>query len=201
MWTINSIEVCKDKTKESIVKNGKTYYVCSVCGRLSFRKIKSCKKLYCKKHYGQIKKYGQALDTNPRTIFDKNEIRIDDNIAYIDVYNKDAIKIATGIFDAEDVDKVRNIKWKLSNSGYLMNTPKTKGHNIGFSRIILDASDFVDHINHNTLDNRKCNLRVVTKSQNQMNVNYKGVSQTKQGGFYAHIKRNQHMLNLGKYPT
>ena len=27
----------------------------------------------------------------------------------------------------------------------------------------------VDHINHDTLDNRRCNLRIVTNSQNMMN--------------------------------
>lgn len=57
----------------------------------------------------------------------------------------------------------------------------------------------MDHINHNTLDNRKCNLRIVSKSQNQMNCNYKGVSRTKSGKFYAYIKINQKQINLGAY--
>lgn len=200
MQVLNKIDVSKDKSIETINKNGKTYYVCSVCGRLSFRKTKSHGKIYCRKHYRQFKKFGKPIDDNPRTVYDKNEIRIEGDVAYIDVYNKYAEKIATGILDTEDVNKIRHHKWKLSTSGYLQNTPK-HGRNIHFSRAILDTDGFVDHINHNTLDNRKCNLHVVSKAQNQMNANHKGVSKRPKGDFYAYIKKNQHMLNLGIYPT
>ena len=53
-------------------------------------------------------------------------------------------------------------------------------------RIILDAPSNleVDHINHDTLDNRRCNIRLCTRSQNMQNQRkssgksskYKGVS-------------------------
>ena len=164
--------------------------------------LKRChliRKYGAQKHYKQFKKYGHALEDNPRTIYDKNEIRVDGDIAYIDLYDKNCNVIATAMIDAEDVSKVKDIKWKLSGSGYAMNTPKFKGGNTHMSRVILDTDQFVDHINHNTLDNRKCNLRVVTKSQNQMNANYKGVAKTKDGKFYAYIKINGKMLSLGKY--
>lgn len=199
MQIINTIPTHSDHTVETVREGSKTFYICNVCGRKSFRKIRSQKKIWCNKHYHQFKKYGHPLDTNPRTLYDKNEIRIIGDIAYIDVYDKYGNVIATGIFDSEDVPKVRHIKWKLSQSGYLMNTPKFKGGNIHFSRVILNTDQFVDHINHNTLDNRKCNLRIVTKSQNQMNSNYKGVHTRKNGKFYAHIKLNGKMLNLGVY--
>ena len=72
---------------------------------------------------------------------------------------------------------------------------KVSGSNKHMHREVLGTDQFVDHINHNTLDNRKCNLRVVTKSQNTMNQNFKGVS--KYGcKWYAHIKINQKMLIL-----
>lgn len=197
MYKINEVLVNEDKTKEEVKINGKTYYVCSVCGRLCKRKTKSFGKIYCNKHYKQNKR-GKILDTNPRTIYDRNEIEIYDIYAKLKIYNKYGEEVAETIIDREDVDRVRYIKWKLSH-GYVLNNSKRKGSTIYLHRVVLDTDQFVDHINHNILDNRKSNLRIVTKSQNQMNVNYKGVSKTKEDKWYAYIKINQKMINLGKY--
>ena len=98
--------------------------------------------------------------------------------------------------DNEDVDKVKHIKWNYSH-GYA-NCRNRKIKSLMMHRRILDTDQFVDHINHNTLDNRKCNLRIVNKSQNQMNSNYKGVCVRKDGRFTAHIKRHGLMVNLKK---
>ena len=198
MQIINQIPVSKDKTIGSVIINKKTYYVCEQCGRLSFRKIKAHEHVWCNKHYRQMKKYGHCLDDNPRTIYDRNEIHIEGDTAYIYLYDKDCNHIATGLCDAEDVPKIRYTKWKLSSSGYMMNTPRS-GKNIHFSRVILNTNAFVDHRNHNTLDNKKRNLRPITKSQNQMNANYKGVMHTKTEKWYAHIKLHGKMANLGVY--
>lgn len=174
-------------------------YYCDYCGREMFRKIKSHGHIFCDKHYKQFKKYGYVLDKNPRTVTDKNEFHVCGDITYIDLYDKNCNVIAQAIIDTEDLEKVRYTKWKLSASGYAMNSPKFKGGNKHMSRVILGTEEFVDHINHNTLDNRKANLRIVTKSQNQMNSNRKGVSKTKSNKYYAHIKINQKMINLGEY--
>lgn len=188
----------KTQTHDIEHHNGKTYYRCCVCGRQLFRKIKSHGKVYCKKHYDQIKKYGEPQDTNPRTILDKNEIIVERDIAHIKIYDVHCKHIATAIIDAKDANKIRYTKWKLSNSGYIMNTPKFKGSNQHLSRVILNTNEFVDHINHNPLDNRKKNLRIVTKSQNQMNVNYRGVSK-QQSRWCARIKIHQKLIYLGLY--
>lgn len=174
-------------------------HTCDICGRKLARKIKSHGYTLCNKHYKQLKKYGTFLDKNPRTLFDKNEYHIKGDVTYIDLYNKHGNVIAQAKIDTEDLDKVKYIKWKLSGSGYAMNTPKYSENSKHMSRVILNTTEFIDHINHDTLDNRKQNLRVVTRSQNQMNVNYRGVTKTNNGKFYAHIKVNQKMINLGVY--
>lgn len=172
---------------------------CDICGREMNKKIKSHGYILCNKHYKQFKKYGEFLDNNPRTILDRNEYHIHNNITYIDLYNKQCEVIAQVKIDTEDLDKVKYTKWKLSNSGYAMNTPKFGNGNKHMSREILNTQEFVDHINHDTLDNRKSNLRIVTKSQNQMNSGYKGVCKTKQDKYYAYIKIDGKMINLGVY--
>lgn len=58
---------------------------------------------------------------------------------------------------------------------YLMNDKRQYIH-----RIIMNAPKglVVDHINHNTLDNRKSNLRICTSTENHRN-NYKAYTDTK----------------------
>lgn len=195
---LNKVPVSADKTAGSVVIDKKTMYVCEQCGRLLNRKIKAYGHVYCYKHYHQMKKLGKFLDDNPRTTYDRNEIHIVDDTAYVYVFDKYCNHIATGVCDAEDVPKIRYVKWKLSASGYLCNTPKT-GSNLHFSRVVLNTDQFVDHINHNTLDNRKQNLRIVTKAQNQMNSNYRGVDYRENGTWIARIKLHGKALNLGSY--
>lgn len=194
----NVVPVYPDKDAKTVIIDNKTYYVCKACGRLCFRKLKFNKQIYCNKHYKQMKNYGHNIDDNPRTPMDKNECYIDGEIGYIKIYDIKSNHIATAKVDAEDLRKVMFIKWKKSASGYAMNSSR-KGGNIHMSHIILNTDQFVDHINHDTMDNRKCNLRVVTKSQNQMNSNYKGVSKLPNGKYYAHIKKDGKMINLGVY--
>ena len=89
--------------------------------------------------------------------------------------NKNTVKIflrnnkqqVTGftLIDAKNLDKVIKHKWRLYG-GYAVGGPdcNTKMH-----RFIMDTSLEVDHINHNTIDNRENNLRVVTHKENCSN--------------------------------
>ena len=78
----------------------------------------------------------------------------------------------------------------------------------------FDKEDFdkikeieVDHINHDTSDNRKCNLRLTTHVQNLRNTKrYKnntsgiiGITILKNGKYNAHISNNGKTINLGNY--
>lgn len=72
--------------------------------------------------------------------------------------------------DTEDYEKVSQFYWYVDKKGYVVTTVDGKVKKL--HRFIMDISERkiqVDHINHQKLDNRKCNLRIVNNSKNQMN--------------------------------
>jgi hypothetical protein len=79
------------------------------------------------------------------------------------------------LVDDEDYEKVSQYKWYAENrlySWYARTTIIKTRKNIYLHRFILNVKpdEEVDHINGNGLDNRRCNLRIVTHQQNMMNV-------------------------------
>lgn len=168
---------------------------CEVCGKLWRKKLKANGKTVCNKHYKQFKKFGCFRDTSPRTQRDKNKFTIQGDVAYISLYDKYYNEIDRAIIDADDVDKVKNIKWRMNCNGYVHNNSDTS---IFLHRRILNTDCLVDHINGNRLDNRKANLRIATKSQNQMNVDYKGIYPSK-NKWIAKIKLNGKQVHLGMF--
>lgn len=56
------------------------------------------------------------------------------------------------------------------------------------SRVIMNAPDGmeVDHINHDSTDNRRCNLRVCTRSQNRRNGRKQRTSKSRFKGVFYH---------------
>jgi|SRR5690606_5502844 len=107
--------------------------------------------------------------------------------------------------DNEDFDRLKDINWCYGDGRvYAYNKEFGKMH-----RYILNAPTglLVDHINRDTIDNRRCNLRLVTISQNMMNTakkvgssQYKGVYLNKKSGKYvARIKLNKRVYCLGSF--
>ena len=98
------------------------------------------------------------------------------------------------ILDAEDYEKFKDKKWHLLDGRYAAN-----GHEY-LHRLIMNApkGKVIDHINHNTLDCRKKNLRIVSQIENCKN--------TKTPGYYFekwcnkwHVEYKK--VNFGRYKT
>ena len=144
-------------------------------------------KWYCNRHYIQLKKYGQIK----KTIFDKNEyVEYEDHIALI-IDNKSVL------IDKEDLEIVMKRKWHIDSSGYCCT--KIKGKTIHLHSYIMNTKDkniVVDHINNKeTLDNRKSNLRIATKSQNMMNSSLSKRNKTGVKGV-NHYKNNKYIVRI-----
>lgn len=86
------------------------------------------------------------------------------------------------LFDDDDLELVNKYRWRIVLGyvcGYLIGNYKKTAR---MHRLILGLGSIkennieVDHINHIRTDNRKCNLRKATKSQNNMNILPKGNS-------------------------
>lgn len=97
----------------------------------------------------------------------------------------------SAIVDDADYEALTAHSWCLSNcSGicYAVRGCKIEGkhHTVLMHREIMEAPKgmLVDHINGDGLDNRRCNLRLVTDSQNHFNQRKrKKVTSSKQKGF------------------
>jgi hypothetical protein len=133
-----------------------------------------------------------------------------EDIASIPLVNAKNEIVGFTIIDSEDVKKIMSIsKYWNNHRGYAVSGIKSES----LHRLLLGITDskFVtDHINHNTLDNRKCNLRKATHSENmwnrKLNTNntsgYKGVSFYKDSKKWgANINQNNFHRFLGLFET
>ena len=116
------------------------------------------------------------------------------------------------IVDAEDYERLSKYQWcavKERRSWYAKTLDKD-GKRLALHRLVLNAPKglFVDHIDHNCLNNRRSNLRLCTQKQNNCNTlprkgcssKYKGVSFNKaRKRFIAYIQHNKKRFHLGYF--
>ena len=179
-------------------------HVCEVCGRRCFHKRKADGKVVCEKHYNQYKKHGKFLDNNPRNLQDLNEIRVDGDLAFMDLYDCHCNIIDTVVFDREDIPKVQYTKWYKGSDGYAKNRKSQKRENKYFHREVLgiDESEtrVIDHIDGNRLNNRKSNLRLCTRGENAKNRKAAhGIRVTTSDRFQPYIRYEGKVINLGLF--
>lgn len=84
----------------------------------------------------------------------------------IPIYKRGVV-ISHASVDSKDYDEVAKHKWRLHPRGYAVTTVGT----ILMHRLIMKPIDglYVDHINHDKLDNKRSNLRCVTQKVNMAN--------------------------------
>lgn len=94
--------------------------------------------------------------------------------------------VAHTLIDAVDAEAVNRYRWCLTTDGYVRRNDRKRY--VRLHRVLLGLATgdprHVDHINGDPLDNRRTNLRIVTRSQNAQNVRshrdstsrYRGVS-------------------------
>ena len=157
---------------------------------------------YCVTHYGQLKKFG-SITTLRNSL---NLIMIDGNTAKVFLRNKDGAETSYALIDREDVTTVAPHIWHNEGSnGYAQSSEGLKMHRLILG---LKVGDFADHINRNRLDNRKSNLRTVTKLQNAWNRSTQknntsgtaGVSwNNNEKKWLAHIRVDGKQIRIGSY--
>lgn len=121
------------------------------------------------------------------------------------------------LYDEEDNNLVKGYSWCIqrypnTDIRYAAAWGKGYGRRILMHRLIMNAPQgmVVDHINHNGLDNRRHNLRVVTPTENlgnrRRNKNntsgYKGIYyEPLRGKWRATIRHNSKIYRLGRFDT
>jgi hypothetical protein len=112
------------------------------------------------------------------------------------------------IIDEEDAGLVIGRRWHLCR-GYAAHSISDTDPKILMHRVIAGASkgEEVDHINGDRLDNRRCNLRIASRSENNANRSkrrpksstFKGVRLHKAGKWHARITAGGRTIHLGLF--
>jgi hypothetical protein len=186
-------------------KHGQVLWYCECdCGGntvvvtsyLTSGKTKSCGCLRREMSSERIKKQNIS-GIGKKNKLSKYEIYNDYIIGYTSNTNKELY------IDTDDYNKIKNHTWYENDSGYALTRIDYKL--VRMHRLILNLEEGnqeieVDHINHNTLDNRKINLRIVNRQKNSMNKNSKGITyQQDREKWVAQIKKDNKTYYLGRF--
>lgn len=162
---------------------------------------------YCVKHYSQLRLHDKIFE---RTTRDLNEIIKYDDYAEIILYNKNCKEIARTRIDLEDIKKVQQYKWCVSEINKLKYVQsRINGKLVGLGNFLLNKSEGVlNYKDKDTLNNRKNNLRIVDRSKNGMNCRIKKNNTSGFTGVFwsnsydrwvAQIKINRTNIRLGSF--
>lgn len=122
-------------------------------------------------------------------------------------------KVSGIIVDTETADILSKRHWCIDSHGYAVanicnQTIRLHDAVLALNGVIKPSGYYVDHMNHDRLDNRMNNLQVVTPTENSRNVSRKSNNKTGITGvccdgkrFRAYITINKKRIDLGSYST
>lgn len=97
-----------------------------------------------------------------------NTIRLNGNTALLALRTGEEVKV-----DAIDLPLVSAHSWHRGGGGTAYAITRVSGETVYMHRLIMSAGkgETVDHINHDTMDNRRLNLRILSNADNAQNRN------------------------------
>ena len=172
---------------------------CCICGKPFTCSFEG--KPYCNVHYLRMYNNGSPWLRGKKT---GNPYEINGDVVTMTTHDGRTFTI-----DKSDLNKVLTHTWCYSKTGYLVANMDGKVRKL--TRFLLEPPEdkVIDHINGDPSDNRRCNLRICTITENARNARkpinsknkYVGVRKLPHGKYEARIMYNRKNINLGRYDT
>ena len=166
---------------------------------LSYSRQLNGRRMYlCKCDCGKVKEINRSL------LLTGHAVTCDD-CAYIecedDHYRYYCQNGDSWIFDEVDLEFVEDHRWFISHDGYPHT--KVKSKDIVFHRLLFNLSgrEIVDHVNGDSRDNRRANLRITSQAMNMQNQTIKrtNTSGFKGVSFNKTVKKYEAYINYAPY--
>lgn len=173
----------------------------------------------CVAHYQRWLKRARASGVvPPLQRWTLEECQVDDMTARLPLTNLGREVVAHTLIDVDDWPTVSQHRWHAHNAQagrlYAARSNGTGSpRRVYLHRLLMDAAagQEVDHINHNTLDNRRRNLRLGNRALNAQNLSvqrgkthskYRGVTRDiRTGAWIAQVWQDGRNHYLGRFPS
>ena len=135
---------------------------------------------------------------------DHNQYVLHNDYAECFVYNLKNEPSGSFLIDTEDIEQCKKHRWSIIESNnYKRVVTYINNKRISLHKYVMDyyGKKPIDHINRNTLDNRKSNLRIVTECENNSNKDFKNIWQQKNGKYRVVIVRYGIRYHVGYFDT
>lgn len=139
--------------------------------------------------------------------FKNNVIKVGRDHAILEITNKRGW-VTEILISLEDVNEAAKYSWSVSYvDGKMQYVKNAKVGYLHRHLIQPHKGMVVDHINHDISDNRRCNLRCITRRENQMNrsdstlASIAGITLTHNGKYHVRLRNNQNYIYSKVYKT